>query len=339
MSAAFAVKLAGVNLAIEDTRVNERGDYIPADDADSCEALTIPAELGGLRLDQALARLFPEHSRSRLQGWLKDGFIRVDGGQPDARRKVWGGECIEVDAPPPPEVAAHLPEDIALAVVFEDADLLVIDKPAGLVVHPGSGNWSGTLLNALLHHDPALAAVPRAGIVHRLDKDTSGLMVVAKTLAAQTELVRQLQARTVKRHYRALVQGELTAGGTVDAPIGRHPAQRTRMAVAGNGRPAITHYLIAERFTGCTLLECRLETGRTHQIRVHMAHIGHPLAGDPVYAPRRCGNALLDAFPRQALHAFRLGLMHPRSGQAMSWEVPLAADLAQLLDGLRGGAR
>lgn len=339
MSAAFAVKLAGVNLAIEDTRVNERGDYIPAGDADSCEALTIPADLGGLRLDQALARLFPEHSRSRLQGWLKDGFIRVDGRQPDARRKVWGGECVEIDAPPPPEVAAELPEDIALAVVFEDADLLVIDKPAGLVVHPGSGNWSGTLLNALLHHDPALAAVPRAGIVHRLDKDTSGLMVVAKTLAAQTELVRQLQARTVKRHYRALVQGELSAGGTVDAPIGRHPTQRTRMAVVGNGRPAITHYLIAERFAGFTLLECRLETGRTHQIRVHMAHIGHPLVGDPVYVPRRCGHALLDAFPRQALHAFRLGLVHPRSGQAMSWEVPVAADFAQLLDGLREGPR
>jgi 23S rRNA pseudouridine1911/1915/1917 synthase len=332
-----------VNLAIEDTRVNERADYIPADlpadDADACEVVTIPVELGGLRLDQALARLFPQHSRSRLQGWLKEGWIRVDGASPDARRKVWGGECIEIDAPPPPEVAAELPEDIPLAVVFEDDDLLVIDKPAGLVVHPGSGNWSGTLLNALLHRNPALAGVPRAGIVHRLDKDTSGLMVVAKTLAAQTELVRQLQARTVRRHYRALVQGELTAGGTVDAPIGRHPTQRTRMAVVGNGRPAVTHYLVTERFPRVTLVECRLETGRTHQIRVHMAHIGHPLVGDPVYGARRCGDVRLDAFPRQALHAFRLGLVHPRSGEAMSWEVPMPADFAALLDGLRGGPR
>jgi 23S rRNA pseudouridine1911/1915/1917 synthase len=341
MSAAFAVKLAEVNLAIEDTRVNKRADYIPAslpaDDADACEAVTIPAELAGLRLDLALARLFPAHSRSRLQSWLKDGFVRLDGSQPDPRRKVWGGEYVEVDAPPPPEVAAELPEDIPLTVVFEDADLLVIDKPVGLVVHPGNGNWSGTLLNALLHHDPALAAVPRAGIVHRLDKDTSGLMVVAKTLAAQTDLVRQLQARTVKRHYRALAQGEFGAGGTVDAPVGRHPTQRTRMAVVGNGRPALTHYRVVERFAGFTLVECRLETGRTHQIRVHMAHIGHPLVGDPVYAPRRCGNALLDDFPRQALHAFRLGLVHPRSAQPMSWEVPMAADFAALLDGLRGG--
>ena len=323
--------------------MNERVDYIPADlpadDADACEVVTIPAELGGLRLDQALARLFPQHSRSRLQGWLKEGWIRVDGASPDARRKVWGGECVEIDAPPPPEVAAELPEDIPLAVVFEDDDLLVIDKPAGLVVHPGSGNWSGTLLNALLHRNPGLAGVPRAGIVHRLDKDTSGLMVVAKTLAAQTELVRQLQARTVRRHYRALVQGELTAGGTVDAPIGRHPTQRTRMAVVGNGRPAVTHYLVTERFPRLTLLECRLETGRTHQIRVHMAHIGHPLVGDPVYGARRSGDGRLDAFPRQALHAFRLGLVHPRSGEAMGWEVPMAADFAALLDDLRGNPR
>ena len=343
MSAAFAVKLPGVNLAIEDTRVNERADYIPAslpaDDADACEVLTIPAELGGLRLDLALARLLPEHSRSRLQGWLRAGFIRVDGGRPDARRKVWGGESIEIDAPPPPEVAAELPEDIPLTVVFEDADLLVIDKPVGLGVHPGNGNWSGTLRNALLHHDPALAAVPRAGIVHRLDKDTSGLMVVAKTLTAQTDLVRQLQARTVKRHYHALLQGELIAGGTVDAPVGRHPTQRTRMAVVGNGRPAVTHYLVVERFAGFTLVECRLETGRTHQIRVHMAHIGHPLVGDPVYAPRRCANVLLDGFPRQALHAFRLGLVHPRRGEVMSWQVPMAADFAGLLDGMRAGRR
>ena len=331
--------------------MNEHADYIPAalpaalpadlpaDDADAWEALTIPVELGGLRLDQALARLLPQHSRSRLQGWLKEGWIRVDGASPDARRKVCGGECVEIDAPPPPEVTAALPENIPLAVVYEDEDLLVIDKPVGLVVHPGSGNWSGTLLNALLHRNPALAGVPRAGIVHRLDKDTSGLMVVAKTLAAQTELVRQLQARTVGRHYRALVQGALTAGGTVDAPIGRHPTQRTRMAVVGNGRPAVTHYRVTERFPRATLVECRLETGRTHQIRVHMAHIGHALVGDPLYGARRCGDERLDAFPRQALHAFRLGLTHPRSGEAMRWEVPLAADFAALLDELHGAPR
>ncbi len=299
--------------------------------------MAIPAELGGMRLDQALAKLFPEHSRSRLQAWLKDGLIRVDGVSPDARRKVWGGECIEIDAPPSPELGAALPEDIPLRCVYEDADILVIDKPVGLVVHPGNGNWSGTLLNALLHRDPALAAVPRAGIVHRLDKDTSGLMVVARTLAAQTELVRQLQARSVKRHYWALAQGRLAAGGTVDAPIGRHPAQRVRMAVVGSGRPAVTHYRVVESFARCTLLECRLETGRTHQIRVHMAQLGHPLVGDPVYGLRRSGNPLFDAFPRQALHAFRLGLIHPRTGEAMEWSVPMALDLAALLDVLREG--
>ena len=327
--------------------MNERADYIPAalsaefpaDDVDALEALTIPVELGGLRLDQALARLFPQHSRSRLQAWLKDGLIRVDGVSPDARRKVCGGEWVEIDAPPPPELAAQLPEAIPLDIVFEDAHLLVIDKPAGLVVHPGSGNWSGTLLNALLHHDPALAGVPRAGIVHRLDKDTSGLMVVAKTLAAQTELVRQLQARSVKRHYRALVQGDVRAGGTVDAPIGRHPTQRTRMAVVGNGRPAVTHYLVTARYARSTLVECRLETGRTHQIRVHMAHIGHPLVGDPVYGTRRCGDPRLDGFGRQALHAFRLGLVHPHSGEQMVWEVPMAPDFAALLEALEGEKR
>ena len=336
MSATFPVKLPRVNLAIEDTRVNERADYIPADDDDSLEALTIPAELGGLRLDQALARLFPQHSRSRLQSWLKEGFIRIDGGSPGVRSKVWGGECVELDPPPPPEVAAELPEDIPLQVVFEDEHLIVIDKPAGLVVHPGSGNWSGTLLNALLHHAPVLAGVPRAGIVHRLDKDTSGLLVVAKTLAAQTELVRQLQARTVKRHYWALVHGGLEGSGVVDAPIGRHPSQRTRMAVVGNGRAALTRYAVVERFARCTLVECRLETGRTHQIRVHMAHLGHALVGDPVYGRARSGDARLDAFPRQALHAFQLGLRHPHDGQERVWQVPMAADFAALLDALRG---
>ncbi|AMO35578.1 RNA pseudouridine synthase [Thauera humireducens] len=324
-----------MNLAIEKTRVNERADYIAGDESDPPAVITIPAELGGLRLDQALARLFPQHSRSRLQGWLKDGRIRLDGASAGSRQKVSGGERVEVDAAPPPEIAAEQPEDIPLKIVFEDAHLLVIDKPPGLVVHPGSGNWSGTLLNALLHHAPQVAEVPRAGIVHRLDKDTSGLLVVAKTLTAQTDLVRQLQARTVRRHYWALAQGRVPAGGTVDAPIGRHPTQRTKMAVVGNGRPAVTHYAVVERFERATLLECRLETGRTHQIRVHMAHIGHPLVGDPVYAARRVAEPAWADFERQALHAFRLGLVHPATGEAMEWEIPMAADFDALLLRLR----
>lgn len=318
--------------------MNERRDYSPPDDDDpsaaSTIAVSIPLDCAGLRLDQALARLFPEHSRSRLQAWLKEGFVRLDGVSPEGKRKVWGGERLEVDSAPPPEVSAGLPEDIPLHVVFEDDSLLVIDKPAGLVVHPGSGNWTGTLLNALLHHAPALAGVPRAGIVHRLDKDTSGLLVVAKTLEAQTDLVRQLQARTVKRLYHALVHGLVERPGVVDAPIGRHPQHRTRMAVVPAGRPAVTRFRARERFARATLVECQLETGRTHQIRVHMAHLGHPLVGDPAYGRRRCGDPRLDNFPRQALHAFRLGLIHPASGQAMEWSVPMAADFADLLRAL-----
>ncbi len=297
---------------------------------------TIPAECAGLRLDHALSRLFPEHSRSRLQSWLRDGRIRIDGASPEAKHKVWGGERVEVDAAPSAQDTAGQAEDIPLRIVFEDEAILVIDKPAGLVVHPGSGNWSGTLLNALLHHAPELAAVPRAGIVHRLDKDTSGLLVVAKTLQAQTDLIRQLQARTVKRHYLALVHGVVRAGGVVDAPVGRHPVLRTRMAVVSGGRPALTRYEVREQFNNATLVECRLETGRTHQIRVHMAHRGHTLVGDPVYGLRRSGDALLDAFPRQALHAFRLGLIHPLNGDPVEWSIPLAGDFAVLLAEIGG---
>ncbi|MDR1854795.1 MAG: 23S rRNA pseudouridine(1911/1915/1917) synthase RluD [Azoarcus sp.] len=295
----------------------------------------IPADCAGLRLDRALARMFPAHSRSRLQVWLREGHIRVDGLVPEARAKVQGGERLEMDAAPaaPEELAARA-EDIALAVVFEDEALLVVDKPAGLVVHPGSGNWSGTLMNALLHHAPELAAVPRAGIVHRLDKDTSGLLVVAKTLAAQTNLIRQLQARSVARHYLALVHGALARGGEIDAPIGRHPVQRTKMAVVGRGRAALTRYEVREKLAGVTLVECRLATGRTHQIRVHMAHVGHPLVGDPVYGPRRAADPLLAGFKRQALHAFRLGLIHPASGEPMQWFAPLPQDFAELLTAL-----
>lgn len=288
-----------------------------------------------MRLDAALARVFPEHSRSRLQAWIKEGRIRIDGAPADSKRKVFGGEAIALDAAPTPAETAHRAEDIALDVVFEDEHLLVIDKPAGLVVHPGSGNWSGTMMNALLHHAPQLAQVARAGIVHRLDKDTSGLLVVAKTPAAQTDLVRQLQARSVRRHYLALALGRVARDGTVDAPIGRHPVQRTKMAVVGGGRDARTHYAVRERFAHATLLECRLETGRTHQIRVHMASIGHPLVGDPAYGRARSGDARLDAFPRQALHAWRLALVHPAAGTEMAWESPLPSDMADLLESLR----
>lgn len=316
--------------------MNELADYSPKDVAASCHLLTIPPDCAGMRLDQALARLFPSHSRSRLQGWLKAGRVQLNGMQPDAKHKVWGGEALRVDAAPTPAEVAEQPEEIPLAIVYEDEAILVIDKPVGLVVHPGSGNWGGTLLNALLHHAPELAAVPRAGIVHRLDKDTSGLLVVARTLEAQTDLIRQLQARTVKRHYLALAHGELTGPGEVDAPIGRHPVHRTRMAVVGSGRPALTRYAVRERFARATLVECRLETGRTHQIRVHMAHIGHPLAGDATYGPRRSGSATLDDFPRQALHAWRLGLRHPTRGDTAHWESPLPADFAALLETLRG---
>jgi 23S rRNA pseudouridine1911/1915/1917 synthase len=316
------------------TRETNSADYSPA-------VLTIPLEYAGLRLDAALARLFPEHSRSRLQAWVKAGRISVDGAAADVKRKVFGGEEVRVDVKASAVDTTHHAEAIDLPIVFEDAHLLVIDKPAGLVVHPGSGNWSGTMMNGLLHHAPQLAEVPRAGIVHRLDKDTSGLLVVAKTLPAQTDLVRQLQARTVKRHYLALVHGEVATTGEVDAPIGRHPVQRTKMAVVkrgasgGGGRDARTHYAPRERFGAATLVECRLETGRTHQIRVHMTSIGHPLVGDPVYGKRKSADARLDAFPRQALHAWRLALVHPATGAEMSWEAPLPADFAALLDMLR----
>ena len=292
-----------------------------------------------MRLDQALANLLPDQSRNRLQAWVRAGRVSLD----DVavcipKHKLKGGErlCVDVDAPEAD--VAHAAQDIALDVVHEDDAILVLNKPAGLVVHPGSGNWQGTLLNALLHHCEALVQVPRAGIVHRLDKDTSGLLVVAKTLTTQTHLVRQLQARSVHREYLALAHGRLTSGGRVDAPIGRHPTQRTRMAVtSGGGRDAVTHYRVQRVFEDCTLVSCRLETGRTHQIRVHMAHIGHPLVGDPVYGKRRGAKPLLAAFARQALHATRLGLIHPLSGAPMQWQVDAPADMLALLAALEAG--
>ena len=249
---------------------------------------------------------------------------------------MWGGEAVLVSPEPSEAMLAEQAEDIPLQVVFEDDTLVVIDKPVGLVVHPGSGNWSGTLLNALLHHASVFRELPRAGIVHRLDKDTSGLLVVAKTLEAQTDLVRQLQARSVKRHYYALVHGEPSPSGEVNAPIGRHPVQRTKMAVVPGGREALTRYRVVERFARATLVECELATGRTHQIRVHMAHIGHPLVGDATYGKAKSADPRLDAFPRQALHAWQLGLIHPRSSEACRWQSALPADFDELLQRLRG---
>jgi 23S rRNA pseudouridine1911/1915/1917 synthase len=299
----------------------------------------VPADLAGLRLDQALARMFPEHSRSRLQAWIREGRITLDANGTDVKRKVWGGERVRINPVASEEeqgraAAAARAEPIALRVIHEDEALLVVDKPAGLVVHPGSGNWRGTLLNAILHHAPQCAALPRAGIVHRLDKDTSGLLVVAKTLAAQTDLVRQLQARTIGRHYLAVVHGVVSRAGVVDAPIGRHPIERTRMAVAARGKPARTHYRVLRAFAHATLVECRLETGRTHQIRVHMRSIGHPVVGDRVYGHRPARRDALPSFPRQALHAARLALVHPTTGEAVAWESPLPGDMRALLDAL-----
>ena len=314
-------------------------DYSPASSSTPPQRETIPDDCAGLRVDQALARLFPEHSRSRLQSWLKSGRILVSGASPDSKTKVWGGESVFVSPEPSDAMLAEQAEDIPLQVVFEDDTLIVIDKPVGLVVHPGSGNWSGTLLNALLYRSPVFRELPRAGIVHRLDKDTSGLLVVAKTLEAQTDLVRQLQARTVKRHYLALVHGDPAFSGEVNAPIGRHPVQRTKMAVVPGGREALTRYRVLERFVRATLVECELATGRTHQIRVHMAHVGHPLVGDATYGKARSAEPRLDAFPRQALHAWQLGLIHPRSGERCQWQSPLPADFENLLTDLRRSAK
>jgi 23S rRNA pseudouridine1911/1915/1917 synthase len=301
---------------------------------------SIPAELAGLRLDQALARLFPEHSRSRLQAWVRAGRVTVDAARADVKRKVWGGERIVLSPSLPADRDAFAPQAIDLRIVHEDEAIIVVDKAAGIVVHPGAGNRDGTLANALLHHVPALAGVPRAGIVHRLDKDTTGLLVVAKTLAAQTDLVRQLARRTVKREYLALVHGRVAAAGEIDAPIGRHPTARTRMAVSARGKPARTRYRVLDRFADSTLLAVGLDTGRTHQIRVHMRSIGHPIVGDPTYGGRRAAaradhGELLAAFPRQALHAARLGLVHPASGVPCEWQSELPGDMRELIGRLR----
>ncbi|HEY6824690.1 MAG TPA: 23S rRNA pseudouridine(1911/1915/1917) synthase RluD [Steroidobacteraceae bacterium] len=301
-------------------------------------ALSLPAEAAGLRFDQALVRALPQYSRARLKTWIESGAVRVDGRPLRAKDRVLGGEQVRIHAhlPPQGEVQA---EPLPLAVVFRDRLILVIDKPAGLVVHPGAGNPRHTLQNALLALDPRLALVPRAGLIHRLDKDTSGLLVIARTLEAHTVLTAALAARQVTREYLALCSGVMTGGGTIDEPIGRHRTLRTRMAVRADGREAITHYRIEQRLWAHTLVRVRLETGRTHQIRVHLAHIGFPIVGDPVYGgrrrvPRGCpadAAEALRAFGRQALHATRLVLRHPASGRELQFQAPLPRDMQQLI--------
>ena len=304
----------------------------------------VPLAAAGRRFDQALAEMFPDYSRSRLAGWIKAGAVTLDGAKAPPRQLLRGGEQVRIDAELEVEVRSA-PQAIALDVVYEDQHLLVLNKPAGLVVHPGAGNPAGTVLNALLHHDPALAELPRGGIVHRLDKDTSGLMVVARTLATHTALVDMLSRHDVERQYEAVVLGTLVAGGTVDAPIGRHLGDRLRQAVRNeeDGKRAVTHYRVRERFRAHSLIQCNLETGRTHQIRVHMAHIHHPLVGDPLYGtglrlPKGASDdlvAALRAFRRQALHAERLAFVHPATGEALAFEAPRPPDLDALVGALR----
>lgn len=317
----------------------------------------MPETLSGKRFDQAAAEVFPDFSRARLQQWIKQGALTLDGEPAKPTLKVRGGETLRLDAEPEIE-SADKPQDIPLDIIHTDADIIVLNKSAGLVAHPAPGNRDGTLLNALLHYDRTLSELPRAGLVHRLDKDTSGVMVVARSLRAHTSLVEQLQARSMSRVYRAVAIGELISGGTVDAPIGRHPRDRKRMAVVASGKPAVTHFRVVERFHGFTYVEVSLETGRTHQIRVHLANEGFALLGDPVYGKRwrkarkqaelqaelgaELGaelEAQLSAFPRQALHAWKLTLAHPADGAERSFNAPLPADFTRLLEALRRHAR
>nr|WP_259393068.1 23S rRNA pseudouridine(1911/1915/1917) synthase RluD [Dokdonella fugitiva] len=309
-------------------------------------AATVPDALAGRRFDQALAELFPDYSRSRLTAWIKAGAVRLDGEVVAPRQILRGGEAIELDVRMEREIGAQA-EEIPLDIRYEDAEVIVVNKPPGLVVHPGAGNPAGTLQNALLHHDPKLAEIPRGGIVHRLDKDTSGLMVVARTLRAHTSLVEQLSERDVHRQYAAIVYGAMVAGGRVDAPIGRHLHDRLKQAVREDGRDAVTHYRVRERFRTMTLVECRLETGRTHQIRVHMAHVRHPLVGDAQYGgllklPKGATPELVAAlrgFKRQALHAEKLEFAHPKSGKPVAVEAERPADMEGLLTALRADTR
>jgi len=307
---------------------------------------TVPDAAAGRRFDAVLAELFPDYSRSRLAAWIKTGDARLNGREVRPRDPVQGGETVELNVVLDTQTHA-VAEDIALDVLYEDAEVIVLDKPAGLVVHPGAGNPAGTLVNALLHRDPSLAALPRAGIVHRLDKDTSGVMVVARTLPAHTSLVDQLSARAVHRQYLAVVVGALVSGGTANAAIDRHPRDRLRMAVREDGRDAVTHYRLRERFRAHTLLECRLETGRTHQIRVHMQHFKHPIVGDPLYGgplklPKGASDSLVETlrgFKRQALHAETLEFVHPVSGEPVRCSAPVPADMLHLIAELRADSR
>lgn len=297
------------------------------DNTIALEAIIQP-EFAGCRLDQALAQLFPEYSRERLKNWVLEGHCKVDGSILRPKDKVTGGEQVTIQATLT-EAVSWQPEDLPLDIVYEDEDLLVINKSANVVVHPGAGNRAGTLVNALLNYAPELSNIPRAGIVHRLDKDTTGLLVVARTLEAHASLVEQMQARTISRVYETIVHGLFLAGSTIAEPIGRHPRERKKMAVVGNGREAITHYRVLEKFAKHTHLHVELETGRTHQIRVHMSHVKHPIVGDKTYAPRLQHN-----FPRQALHAKTLGIIHPRTGEELSWDSELPTDMQQLLKDL-----
>ena len=299
----------------------------------------IPEKSAGLRLDQALATLFPQYSRMKLKNWIENKKITLNQNSNwRPRDKVSGGEQISINAELEVQTQSE-PEPIKLDIVYEDHDLIIVNKPVGMVVHPGTGNASGTLLNALLYHCPQLQEIPRAGIIHRLDKDTSGLLVIAKTIVAHTKLVRQLQKRKIQREYEAIVRGVLTGGGTIEQPIGRHPKKRIRMAVTEKGKSAVTHYRIIERFHGYTHIQVQLETGRTHQIRVHMAYIHHPIVGDPTYSgrkqlPKNASPKLIEAlkvFNHQALHAKKLGLKHPTSKEWMSWEVDVPKDFKTLL--------
>ena len=300
----------------------------------------IPDESIGLRLDQALAQLFPDYSRGQLTKWIKAGFVSVNQQQVTRPRDAMnGGEHILINATIEVVDNTWTAEAISLNIIHEDDDVIIINKPAGMVVHPGAGNHDGTLVNALLNHAPQLETIPRAGIVHRIDKGTTGLLMIAKTLQAHNSLVTQLQEHTVLREYQAIAVGVLTAGGTIDEPIGRHHVDRKRMAVTNSGKPSITHFRIEQRFQTHTHIRCNLETGRTHQIRVHMAHIRHPLLGDSVYGGRfkypkgvseQCRDAIKD-FNRQALHAGLLGFVHPRTGEEVSWRVDMPDDMQNML--------
>ena len=308
--------------------------------------LELPASLAGLRIDQALAKALPQYSRARLQSWIEEGAVRVDGRVPRARDKVLGGERVRIEARLEADTQVA-PEPLPLDVVFSDRALWVINKPPGLVVHPGAGNREHTLQNALLALEPDLALVPRAGLVHRLDKDTSGLLVVARTPEIHAALVSALAAREIQRQYLAICAGVMTGGGTVDLPIGRHRTIRTRMAVRSDGREAVTHYRVVQRYRAHTLVRVELETGRTHQIRVHLAHIGYPIVGDPVYGGRRKLPpkahpqlvAELGRFKRQALHAARLQLRHPLTGREIAWEAPMPQDMTALVEALETDLR